>query len=630
MKKLNQSFALFLASIAILFGLSLFNRSPQMRTAAQNSATGGYDKSERQIPMRDGKKLFTVIYTPRDSSQKYPILINRTPYSAGPYGQAHRSSLGPSPLFMDDGYIFVYQDVRGTFMSEGEFEDVRPHIPNKRAKGDIDESSDTHDTIEWLLKNIPNHNGRVGIWGISYPGFYAATALIDAHPALKAASPQAPIADWFIGDDDHHNGAFFVFDSFYFNMIFGMPRPRPTQDQFRTFDFGAADAYRFFMELGPIANAQKLYFKGRNKYWNDVTAHGTYDQFWQARNLLPHLKNVTPAVLIVGGWFDAENLYGALNIYQTIEKNNPMTNNLLVMGPWSHGGWSQGTGAALGSIRFNAKTAEWYREKIEFPFFSYYLKGRGEGKMAEATVFRTGSNEWKNFERWPPKELESRSLYMRASGRLSFEEPSETNESYDEYVSDPNNPVPYTSEKVRTRGTGYMIEDQRFSSKRPDVLTYQTDQLTEDLTLAGPITADLFVSTTGTDADFIVKLIDVYPADDTKNTALSQNTNMRGFQMLVRAEVMRGKFRNSFSKPEPFVSDKPAEVKFYLQDVHHTFKAGHRIMVQVQSSWFPLVDRNPQKFVDIYHATESDFQKATHRIYRSARLSSHLKVGVLK
>jgi uncharacterized protein len=630
LKKLNQSFALYLASIAILFGLSLFNFSPEARTAAQNSATGGYDKAERQISMRDGKKLFTIIYTPRDSSQKYPILINRTPYSAGPYGQEHRSSLGPSPLFMDDGYIFVYQDVRGTFMSEGEFEDVRPQIPNKRAKSDIDESSDTYDTIEWLLKNIPNHNGRVGIWGISYPGFYTATALIDAHPALKAASPQAPIADWFLGDDDHHNGAFFIFDSFYFNMIFGMPRPRPTQNQFRTFDFGAADAYRFFMELGPIANAQKLYFKGRNKYWNDVTAHGTYDQFWQDRNILPHLKNITPAVMIVGGWFDAENLYGALNIYQAIEHNNPMTNNVLVMGPWYHGGWSQGTGAALGNIRFNARTSEWYRESLEFPFFNYYLKGRGEAKMAEATVFRTGSNEWKNFEQWPPKGLETRSLYMRESGRLSFEEPKEVNESYDEYVSDPNNPVPYTSEKVRTRGTGYMIEDQRFSSNRPDVLSYQTDPLAEDLTLAGPITADLFVSTTGTDADFIVKLIDVYPNDDPNQTALRQNTNMRGFQMLVRAEVMRGKFRHSFSRPEPFVSNKPAEVKFKLQDVHHTFKAGHRIMVQVQSSWFPLVDRNPQKFVDIYHATEHDFQKATHRIYRSARLSSHLKVGVMK
>jgi putative CocE/NonD family hydrolase len=635
LKKFNRSFALYLASssvllVPVLLGVTLLNFSPPAKTANQPSGTDSYDKAERQIPMRDGKKLYTIIYTPKDSSQKYPILINRTPYSAGPYGEAHRRSLGPSPLFMQDGYIFVYQDVRGTSMSEGEFEDVRPHIPDKRSKNDIDESSDVYDTIEWLLKNIPNHNGRVGIWGISYPGFYAATALMDAHPALKAASPQAPIADWFIGDDDHHNGAFFLFDCFYFNMIFGMPRPQPTQNQFRSFNFGAADAYQFFLELGPVANAQKRYFKGRNKYWNDVTTHGTYDQFWQARNVLPHLKSVAPAVMIVGGWFDAENLYGALNIYQAIEKNNQKTYNVLVMGPWSHGSWSQGTGEALGNIRFAGKTSEWYREKIEFPFFNYYLKGRGELKMAEATVFRTGSNEWKTFAQWPPKELASRSLYLQGNGRLSFDAPKERDESYDEYLSDPNNPVPYTREKTGSRGTGYMIEDQRFSSNRPDVLAYQTDPLAEDLTLAGPITADLFVSTTGTDADFIVKLIDVYQDDAPNNSPAGGSVKMGGFQMLVRAEVMRGKFRNSFSKPEPFVSHKPAEVKFKLQDVHHTFKAGHRIMVQVQSSWFPLVDRNPQKFVDIYHATEADFQKATHRIYRSAKLSSHLQVGVMK
>jgi uncharacterized protein len=635
LKKFNQSFALYLASStvslgAVLLGLSLFNFSPSANTANQLSGTDRYNKAERQIPMRDGKKLYTIIYTPKDSSQRYPILINRTPYSAGPYGGAYRRSLGPSPLFMQDGYIFVYQDVRGTSMSEGEFEDVRPHIPDKRSKNDIDESSDVYDTIEWLIKNIPNHNGRVGIWGISYPGFYAATALMNPHPALKAASPQAPIADWFMGDDDHHNGAFFLFDCFYFNMIFGMPRPLPTQNQFRSFDFGAADAYQFFLELGPVANAQKRYFKGKNKYWNEVTTHGTYDQFWQARNVLSHLKNVTPAVMIVGGWFDAENLYGALNIYQAIEKNNPKTYNLLVMGPWSHGAWSQGTGEALGDIRFDGKTSEWYREKLEFPFFNYYLKGRGELNMGEATVFRTGSNEWKTFEQWPPKELASRSLYLQGNGRLSFDAPQEVNESYDEYLSDPNNPAPYTNEKVRSRGTGYMIEDQRFSSNRPDVLAYQTDPLAEDLTLAGPITADLFVSTTGTDADFIVKVIDVYPDNAPSNSPAGGSVKMGGFQMLVRAEVMRGKFRNSFSKPEPFVSNKPAEVKFKLQDLHHTFKAGHRIMVQVQSSWFPLVDRNPQKFVDIYHATEADFQKATHRIYRSAKLSSHLKVGVMK
>jgi putative CocE/NonD family hydrolase len=594
--------------------------------------------------MRDGVKLYTAVYAPKDASQKYPILMTRTPYSAGQYGaDAYRPSLGPSAAFMQEGYIFVYQDVRGTFMSEGDFEDMRPHIPNKKSPKDIDESSDTYDTIDWLVKNVPNNNGRVGVWGISYPGFYTATALMDAHPALKAASPQAPIADWFVGDDDHHNGAFFIFDSFGFNMFFGMPRPEPTANQFKNFDFGTPDAYKFFLELGPVANAQKNYFKGRNKYWNDVTTHGTYDEFWQARNVLPHLKNVTPAVMVVGGWFDAEDLYGPLNIYRTIEKNSP-GDNILVMGPWSHGQWARGDGENLGEVNFGSKTSAWYRENLELPFFNFYLKGKGELKLPEATVFRTGANEWKSFAQWPPKGLQSLSIYFREKGELSFDappkppNPEDPGEAFDEYQSDPADPVPYTSMVTNSRGTGYMIEDQRFAARRADVLTYKTSALGDDLTLAGPITADLFVSTTGTDADFIVKLIDVYPDNGTdKESGDAANNSQRdagdktgGFQMLVRAEVMRGKFRNSLSKPEPFTPGKPDEVRIAMNDVHHTFKAGHKLMVQVQSSWFPLIDRNPQKFVDIYHATEADFQKATHRVYCSARLSSRLKVGVLK
>jgi putative CocE/NonD family hydrolase len=601
-----------------------------------------YVKSEHQIPMRDGVKLYTVVYSPRDASQKYPILMTRTPYSAGPYGaEAYRSSLGPSAAFAREGYVFIYQDVRGTFMSEGEFEDVRPHMPNKKSPKEIDESSDTYDTIEWLIKNVPNNNGRVGVWGISYPGFYTTTAMLEAHPALKAASPQAPIADWFVGDDDHHNGAFFLFDSFNFNMFFGMPRPEPTANQFKNFDYGTPDAYKFFLELGPVANAQKNYFKGRNKYWNDVTAHGTYDEYWQARNVLPHLKKITPAVMVVGGWFDAEDLYGPLKTYEAIEKNTPGAKNILVMGPWSHGQWARGDGESLGDIHFGSKTSLWYRENVELPFFNFYLKDKGELKLPEATVFRTGANEWKSFDQWPPKDLQSRSLYFHEKGKLSFDaprSPENPGEAFDEYLSDPASPVPYTNAITNSRGTGYMIEDQRFAARRPDVLVYETDPLVEDLTLAGPVTADLFVSTTGTDADFIVKLIDVYPdkgADRRPDNAPSNppsgaGVRMGGFQMLVRAEVMRGKFRNSLSKPEPFAPGKPDEVRIALNDVHHTFKAGHRIIVQIQSSWFPLVDRNPQKFVDIYHATEADFQKATHRIYRSARLNSHLKVGVLK
>lgn len=622
--KMNRSGALCLLTSVWILSLASHAQQPTGFNVKEH-----YLKTEHQIPMRDGIKLHTVIYAPRDAAQPYPFLIARTPYSAGPYGEAYRQSLGPSALFMPAGYIFVYQDVRGTFLSEGEFEDVRPHNPHKKSNRDIDEASDTYDTIDWLLKNIPNNNGRAGIYGISYPGFYAATALMEPHPALKAASPQAPIADWFVGDDDHHNGAFFVFDSFGFNMFFGMPRPQPTADQFKEFDYGTPDAYQFFLELGPIANAQTRYFKGQNKYWNDVMAHGTYDEFWQARNVLPHLKKVTPAVLVVGGWFDAEDLYGPLHIYQTIEKNNPPAQNRLVMGPWSHGGWSRGTGDALHNIRFGSNTAEWYRNEVELPFFNFYLKDQGELKLPEATVFRTGANEWKMLGEWPPRDVQERALYLHAHGKLSFTAPA-AGEAFDEYISDPRKPVPYTNEITSERGTGYMIEDQRFAARRHDVLVYETDALAEDVTLAGPLTADLFVATTGTDADFIVKLVDVYPNNAPNDAPLGKQVKMGGFQMLVRAEVMRGKFRNSLAKPEPFTPNQPTEVKFGLNDVFHTFKAGHKLMVQVQSSWFPLVDRNPQKFVDIYHATEAVFQKATHRVYRAGKLSSHLRVGVWK
>jgi putative CocE/NonD family hydrolase len=620
---------IFLLGVFVYLGC--FFCAPQ--TGAQNG--GGdvksrYTKAELMVPMRDGKRLSTVVYTPRDTSQKYPILMTRTPYGSGPYGNLMRNSLGPSGQFMEEGYIFVYQDVRGTFLSEGDFEDVRPHIPNKKLKTDVDEASDTYDSIDWLLKNTPNHNGRVGIWGISYPGFYATMSLIDAHPALKAVSPQAPVTDWFIGDDDHHNGAFFVFDSFTFNMFFGMPRSAPTTNQFKNFEMNPPDAYQFFLKLGSIANAQKNYFKGGNKYWNDVTAHGTYDEFWRARTPLPHLNKIAPAVMVVGGWFDAENLWGALHTYGAIETNNPGIENRLVMGPWAHGSWSRGPGDTLGNLRFNVRTAEWFREKVELPFFNFHLKGKERAEQAEATVFRTGSNDWKTFATWPPKDVTAKNLYLEEQGRLSFNAPQGSDDSFDEYVSDPANPVPYTSKIGTDRGAGYMFEDQRFLANRSDIRVYQSDVLTSDITLAGPITADLFVSTTGTDADFIVKLIDVYPQDAPNDSPAGPSVKMGGAQLLVRAEVMRGKFRRSFINPEPFIPNKPDEVKFAVQDVLHTFKTGHRIMVQVQSSWFPLVDRNPQKFVDIYNAADSDFIRATHRIYHSAKLGSHLKVGVLK
>ena len=630
--KPRTPFMLSVFASLLLLSLATQSAVAQAAQAAQETydVKAHYTKLETRITMRDGVKLFTSIYLPKDPSQKYPIIMQRTPYSVAPYGpDNYKTLLGPSPLLMRDGYIFVYQDVRGRNLSEGDFKWMTPYKP-KKSGNEVDESTDTYDTIEWLIKNLPNNNGRVGMWGISYPGFYVAAALHDPHPALTCASPQAPIADWFLGDDDHHNGAFFVFDSFTFNQFFGMPRPQPTANQFRNFDMTPNDAWQFFLNLGPVANAQQQYFKGQNKYWNDVMQHGTYDEFWQARNVLPHLNKVTPAVLTVGGWFDAEDLYGPLHIYQTIEKNNPRTVNNLVMGPWCHGCWANGPGNALGSISFEANTSEWYREKVELPFFNFHLKGKGELKLPEAWAFRTGANEWKSFDEWPPKNAEPRNLYFQPNGRLSFDAPTATNESFDEYLSDPQRPVPYSNTISEERGTTYMIEDQRFAARRPDVLLYESAPLSADVTLAGPLTADLFIATTGTDADFIVKLIDVYPDTEPDQQLAGRTIRMGGFQMLVRGEVMRAKFRHSFSRPEPLTPNKPQEVKFALQDVHHTFRAGHKIMVQVQSSWFPLVDRNPQKFVDIYHATAADFQKATQRIYHSARLSSHLKVGVLK
>jgi hypothetical protein len=602
-----------------LFSIALLLLSAVVLLSQDNASLKvSYAKAEYQIPMRDGTKLFTAVYAPRDTAQKYPILLTRTPYSIGPYGaENYTRRLGPSALFAREGYIVVYQDVRGKHMSEGKYADIRPHNPNKKTKTDIDEASDTYDTIEWLLKNVPNHNGRVGMWGISYPGFYTTMGILSGHPALKAASPQAPIADWFIGDDDHHNGALFLMDAFSFNQALGWPRPKPVMSEFREFNYGTNDGYKFYLELGAVANAQSKYFKGQVEYWNDLVKHGNYDEFWQARNVLPHLKNIKTAVLTVGGWFDAEDLYGPLKTYQTIEKNNPGIVNHLIMGPWCHGCWT-GTGDRLGAINFGSRTGTWYQENVELPFFNYYLKGKGELRLPEATIFETGTNEWRSYPQWPPANTEERALYLHANGKLSFDEPRET-AGYDQYVSDPADPVPYTSKVTTSRGTNYMIEDQRFAAKRADVLSYQSDVLTEDVTLTGPVIANLFASTSGTDSDFIVKLIDVLPDEPAP-----------GFQMLVRWEVMRGKFRNSYVTPEPFKPNEPTPVKINLNDVAHTFRKGHRIMAQVQSSMFPLIDRNPHKFLDIYHAQESDFQKATQRLYRAGQWASHLTVRVKK
>lgn len=590
-----------------------------------------YTKLERMVPMRDGIKLFTSIYVPKATDQKYPIMLDRTPYNVAPYGEdKYKTSIGPSMLFARDGYIIVYQDVRGRYMSEGKFVAVNPYIPTKKKKTDVDETTDTFDTIDWLLKTIPNNNGRVGTWGISAPGFYTTETLIDAHPALKAASPQAPVTDWFMGDDRHHNGAFFLMGTFAFLSSYGQPRPTPTPKNSPGYSaYGTPSGYEFYLNMGPLRNIDEKLFKGQNAIWKEMMDHEAYDEFWQARTPVPYLKNIKPAVMTVGGWFDQEDLYGPLKTYAGIEHNSPKSPNLLVMGPWIHGGWSRSTGEALGNIRFESKTAPFFRESIEFPFFGHYLKDKPDPQLPKAYIFETGTNQWRKYDQWPPKAAQEKKLYFHPNGKLSFDAPQTSSTPYDEYVSDPKKPVPFTAEIRTIRGSDFMYEDQRFAATRPDVVVYESDTLTEDVTISGNVMADLFVSTTGTDADFVVKLIDVYPANAPSNSPIA-GTKMGGFQLLVRGDVMRAKFRNSFSKPEPMKPGEVTEVKFDMQDAAHTFKKGHKLMVQVQSSWFPLVDRNPQKFVNIYQATEADFQKATHRVYFSPQQPSSVMVSALK
>jgi putative CocE/NonD family hydrolase len=588
-----------------------------------------YNKKEVSITMRDGVKLFTSIYTPKDSTRRYPILMNRTPYDAESGGPDQFSFfLSLYYRFVKENYIMVFQDVRGKFMSEGEYEDIRPFIADKKSNKDIDEASDTYDAVDWLVKNVKSCNGKVGVMGISYPGFYSTMAILSAHPAIKAVSPQAPVTAWFIGDDFHHNGAFFLSDCFGFYYSNGRKFTHPSRSGFPGFHWPGPDSYQFFLDMGPVSNITKKYYGDSIKFWNDAIKHVNYDDFWKARDPRQYLKNVKPAVMTVGGWFDAEDLYGALHTYQAIEKQNPSSlSNHLVMGPWSHGQWGIGQAENLGNIYWGMDANKSYQE-LEVKFFDYYLRGIGKEDFPEATIFITGTNEWRSFETWPPAGVKDQTLYFQPSGKLEFTAPSAA-VSFDEYATDPMKPVPYSEKIHQNRTTEYMDDDQRFASTRPDVMVYTTDALTDNITFTGPLTADLFVSTTGTDADYIVKLIDVFP--DTMETPTNKDLKViyAGYQMLVRAEVFRGKYRNSFEKPEPFVPGKLAEVKYEMPDIAHTFKKGHKIMVQVQNSWFPLVDRNPQKFVDIYNCTEADFQKATQRIYHDKQHSSHVTAKVL-
>jgi putative CocE/NonD family hydrolase len=622
---------------ALALSVSLAVTGP---AAAQNrpDTESGFEKFEFRVPMRDGIRLYTAVYVPRDTSARYPILLYRTRYGVGHYGASDYASRRDLawPGFDDPPYIFVWQDVRGSFLSEGQFADMTPQRTRKESPKDVDQSTDTYDTVEWLVKNVPRNNGKVGLWGISYDGFFAAAGLIDAHPALVAVSPQAPQADWFGGDDLHLHGAL-VLDGFEYFSAWGRPRREPTTSPFRPFDFGTRDGYRFYLEAGPIANLDQRYFKDEIPIWSALMAHGTYDLFWKERNILPHLVDIRPAVMTVSGWFDANNLYGALHVYRAVERSSPDAFNMLVIGPWSHGQWRSGSGQSLGDVDFGAPTAEFYRERILRPFYDSRLVSNEAPPLPEAYVFETGTNRWRTFDSWPPASATPRSLFLREAGALSFDAPSSgtRTEAFDEYVSDPEKPVPFLERLATDRTHDYMIQDQRFAGRRPDVLVYETEPLTTDLTIAGPVRPNLWVSTSGTDSDFVVKLIDVYP-DDASETAASTGTgllrpgeSMAGYQQLVRGDVLRGKFRNSLERPEPFVPGEPTRIQFEMLDVLHTFRKGHRILVQIQSSWFPLVDRNPQTFVDIYHATEADFRKATERIFRAVDAASYVEVNVV-
>ncbi|MSU64721.1 MAG: CocE/NonD family hydrolase [Opitutus sp.] len=582
-----------------------------------------YARQDVMIPMRDGIKLYTQIYAPKDAAEKYPLLLFRTPYAVGDYAAGEfKAVIGPTNDFAQEGYIVAYQDVRGKFQSEGEFIHHPTYLANKTRPDQVDESTDAYDTIEWLLKNVPNHNGRVGTWGISAPGYCVSMTMISRHPALKAASPQASPGIEFLGDDYRHYGAFRPTYALGWTYTNASARARPE----KPFDYGTPDRYKFFLELGSMANVNARYFHGQNAAWNEYVDHPDYDQFWQDKDVARQMKDIPFAVLNVIGWFDTEDYYGPWAIYRSIEKNNPTNQNHVVVGPWGHGGWGRGDGSHIGAIDFGANTSEHFRANIQFPFFNYYLKDKGSPPAKKVTVFATGSNAWHQYDAWPPRGT-TRRLYLQPGGRLTFNPPTE-HDAFDEYLSDPAKPVPHSA-AIRPDNT-YMVEDQRFAARRPDVLVYQSAPLAEDTTIAGSIITHLFFSTTGTDADFVVKLIDVFPSDTPDPQPNPLGVTMGDYQMLLVAEPFRARYLKDFSKPEPLQPGVVTQLSYDLLDKFHTFKKGHRLMVQIQSSWFPLVDRNPQKFVkNIELAGDDDFQKATHRIYRSARQPTHVELNVL-
>jgi putative CocE/NonD family hydrolase len=603
-----------------------------------------YTKHEYRIAMRDGVRLFTIAYVPNDASDatRYPMVLQRTPYSVAPYGPtAYAATLRPDPFMMREKYIFVYQDVRGRYMSEGEFVEMPPFVPDSikaRDRKAVDEASDVYDTIDWLLRNVPGNNGKVGQWGISYPGYYTSMGALSRHPALVASSPQAPVTDFFF-EDLHHNGAL-TQAYFYAYPVFGIPHPGPTTENWwrpefeRMASIGLPDDYFFQLSLGPLRNTTARFYKN-NLLWRDVITHPNYDAYWQSRAVPPVLRGVGHAVLVVGGWFDAEDLYGPLTVYKTLRRYDPSARARIVMGPFRHGGWGQRNvvHTVHGDIYFGDSLETKYQRDVEAPFFHAYLKGNGTSDLPEALMFDTGRKQWERFSRWPAPEATTRMYYFHADGSLTPRAPVEARASLD-YPSDPSKPVPSRCVEPTIEGLTlyhYMSDDQRCFTSRPDVLVFQTDTLREDVTLGGEITARLNVSTTGSDADFVVKLIDVYPPD-TPDSPFQPDTSVHlgGYQQLVRGEIMRGRFRNSFARPEPFTPNQVTSVNFRLQDVLHTFKKGHRIMVQVQSSWFPAFDRNPQKYVpNIYEAMADDFIKSTQRVWVQRSAPSGIEVQVL-
>jgi putative CocE/NonD family hydrolase len=587
------------------------------------------------------------VYAPKDVSKPHPFLITRTPYSSGVviqdemhYGEDYYpSAIGPSREFETSGYIFVKQDVRGRYMSEGKWQEMTPHVNPNLAAGEGNESLDMFDTVEWLLKHVPNNNGKVGILGTSYPGFYTSASIINSHPAIKAASPQAPVTVLYMTDDSSHGGAFLLSANFDFYAAFTEQKnPTPLPKRWGEFDYGTSDSYDFFLAHKTLSGILGTMTPNQRAMFEPTVEHDTYDEFWKTRNIAPHLKNINAAVLTVGGWFDAEDLQGPLSTYASIKKNNPGIYSALVMGPWVHGGWGRFDGNAIGNVSFDARTADYYRKNILFPFFEKNLKGVSGKSSTEAFVFETGSNVWRTYPAWPPQQAQARTLYFATNGQLSWTAPATGKKNeFDEYVSDPAKPVPYIGYAATGVPQEYMVSDQRFAASRPDVLVYTSEPLEHDITVAGPVVPKMFVSTTGTDSDWVVKLIDVYPADYPKqeksgnrpNDVIAPSVDMAGYEQLVRGNPLRGKFRHGFEKPEPFTPGKVEQISYNMLDVHHTFRRGHRIMVQVQSSWFPLIDLNPQTFVDIPHAKPEDFQKATQRVFHTSDMPSGIVLQVM-